>query len=57
MKCKACNGQGRVYATYADQMDYKLSSCSQCKGSGSSDNIQFNKAVAEMKTIRESKNV
>jgi hypothetical protein len=34
-KCKACGGMGRVYASYGDQMDRRLSDCSTCGGTGS----------------------
>lgn len=31
MGCKECNGMGRLYLSYGDQMDEKLSDCPTCR--------------------------
>jgi len=34
-KCRSCGGAGRVYASYGDLMDRRLSNCPACGGDGS----------------------
>jgi DnaJ-class molecular chaperone len=34
MKCRNCNGQGHMYLSYADLMDYRTMPCPGCGGTG-----------------------